>query len=180
MTRLWLMRHCEPKTGLPMDGARSLTANGVKQAEQQAAFMVREIGRVDYVVTSDFARAMETAAIMAKALGSQPMATSRLLEPNGTPAEMWAEVERLALDSQDVLVVGHDPSINALLFWLLGMEIDTGDDATGMIRFDHGSIAHLKGETESMRLHWFVTPSLVARDEDEEAVLEAARALAVL
>ncbi len=172
MTRLWLMRHAEPTPGLPMDGSRTLTADGIKQAEQQAAFLVREIGRVDYVVTSDFARALETAAIMAKALGAQTVASSRMLEPDGKPAEMWAEIERLAMDSKDVLVVGHDPSVNALLFWLIGIE-GTKDE----IRFDWGSIAHLKGTAQAMRLHWFVTPSLVARDHDEEAVLEAARAL---
>lgn len=177
---LYLCRHCEPTPGLPMDGSRSLTDVGVKQAEQQAAFLVREIGRVDYTVTSDFARALETASIMAKALGSPTIASSKCLEPDGTPAEMWKEIARLALDSKDVLVVGHDPSINALLFWLLGIEAEEGIDGTEMIRFDHGSIAHLRGNVESMRLHWFVTPSLVARDQDEEAVLEAARVLAAL
>ena len=55
---LYLQRHCKPTPGHPMDGSRSLTPEGVKQAQGMAAWMVKHIGRVDYVVTSPFNRAM--------------------------------------------------------------------------------------------------------------------------
>ena len=160
-----------------MDGTRQLTEAGIAQAKEMAAFLVREIGRVDIVITSPFARALETAQIMAPALGSH-IADTRMLQPDGEPQAMWDEITRLAQQSKDVLVVGHDPSINTFLCWLMGAEPRDDTDGTQSIRFEHGSIAHLKVDDDgSGVLHWFVTPKLIARDEEKE-VIEAARALA--
>ena len=165
---LFLMRHCQPTPGMPMDGSRSLTPEGVAQAQQMAAFLVNDIGRVDYVVTSPFNRAAETAEIVGEALGAVTIASSTALQPDGNPKDAWAEVMRLAVDSKDVLVVSHDPLINALLFWLIGL-----DGTKDQVRFDHGSIAHLKGDAQSMRLHWFITPKLVEREQAAGEVVEA-------
>lgn len=169
--KLYLMRHCEPTRGLPMDGTRSLVADGVKQAEDMAAWLAREIGRVDYVVSSDFARAAETAAIMGKTLGASVVAQTAMLQPDKSPAQAWDDVMRLAMQSKTVLVVTHDPLINSLLFWLMGIE----DGSVEEVRFDWGSIAYLKGDAESMRLFWFVTPSLVLADRE---IIDAAEGLA--
>lgn len=166
--RLYLQRHCQPVPGHPMDGTRKLTAEGQRQAKECAAFMVRHLGRVDIVISSPFARAVETAEVMADALGAH-VVTTRLLEPDAQPEDAWKEVERIAAASQHVLVVGHDPSINALLGWLIG---------GGQTRFEHGAIAHVitAGGKESGKLHWFVDVKIVERDVLEE-VEEAARAL---
>ena len=107
------------------------------------------------------------------ALGSYA-ATSKLLEPDGNPPEMWKEIERLAQQSEHVLVVGHDPSINKLLAWLI---------SGGAVRFEHGSIAHVKAKTMQRdgyqqvvaMLHWFVDPHLVGREAQADEVIEAAR-----
>lgn len=165
------MRHAEPQPGHPMDGTRQLTSDGVKQAEEMSAFMVRWVGQVGIVICSPFARSEETAAIMAKALGSHT-ADSRMIQPDGEPADMWAEIERLAQQSKDVLVVGHDPSLQKLMFWMMGKDGDEND-----IKFKHGAIAHLRGGGQEFQLHWLVTPMLIERDRDEQEVLEAARAL---
>ena len=173
MKHLYLMRHCEPVPGHPMDGTRQLTDKGKKQAETMGKWLAGLIGRVDIVITSPFARAMETAEIMTKALGSH-MADSRMLEPDGEPVEMWKEIERLAQQSEHVLVVGHDPSINALLSHLTTAAGVGGNDE---VRFEHGAIACLKDDDpdKDWRLHWFVSPALV--DTEDAEVAEAARAL---
>lgn len=172
--RLYLQRHTQPVLGHPMDGTRELTATGKKQASEMAAFMVRHIGRVDITITSPFTRAMQTSEIMSDALGSHVVST-RLLEPDADPPEMWKEIERIAQASEHVLIVGHDPSINKLLAWLC---------AGGNLRFEHGAIAHVKTSTKDTdthpriegMLHWFVDVKIVERDVLQE-VVEAAQGL---
>ncbi len=113
-------------------------------------------------------------------------ALGNLVEPDVKIEEMWADIERLAAMAADVLVVGHDPSINNLLGWLAGWRPQTifdpptkdwGPKYQG-VRFAHGAVAHLKftGEKQA-RLHWLVTVPIVEKDEDVAEVEEAARAL---
>lgn len=174
--RLYLQRHAEPVPGHPLDATRPLTENGKMQAAQMAAFLVADVGRVDIVISSPFARAIETAEIMADALGSY-VATTTMLEPDAKPEDAWMEIERLGQQSQDVLIVGHDPAINLLLAWLIN---------GGSIRFEHGAIAHVAQKTMQRdthqqvvaRLMWFVDPKLVGREIADAAVIEAAHALA--
>lgn len=174
--KLYLQRHAEPVPGHPMDATRQLTEAGKKQAAQMAAFLVADIGRVDIVISSPFARALETAEIMADALGSY-VTTTRMLEPDAKPEDAWKEIERLGQQSQHVLIVGHDPSINLLLAWLIN---------GGSIRFEHGAIAHVSQQTMDRdtheqvvaRLHWFVDPKLVGKEIEAAAIIEAARDLA--
>ncbi len=173
---LYLMRHTEPVHGHPLDATRPLKDSGTKQAGDMAAWLTKLIGRVDIVISSPFIRAMQTAEIMADALGSY-VADTRMLGPEGTPDEMWAEIGRLAQQSKDVLIVGHDPSLNGLLGWLIGGELIT-------TRFEWGSIAYLQpvpsatpGE-DSARLQWFVTPALVISSPEEQELLESAKQLA--
>ena len=172
---LYLMRHGEPKPGDALDVSRELSDLGVKQVEQMAAFMVRQVGRVDTVITSPYVCAMQTAAIMAKALGSPVIADTTGLQPMCTPAEAWDEIERLAQQSGDVLVVMHDPLITEFLFWLMAF----GDESSNRTKFQHGAVACLEDPPdENFILNWFVTPQIIARDEAETEVLEAARELA--
>ena len=174
--KIYLMRHCTAEPGHPMDSSRKLTSVGRKEAAQMAAFLVADIGRVDIVISSPFARAIETAEIMADALGSY-VATTTLLEPDAKPPDAWAEIERIGQQSQYVLIVGHDPSINLLLAWLIN---------GGSIRFEWGAIAHVAQKTMHRgthdhvvaRLHWFVDPKLMGKEEADAEVIEAARALA--
>ncbi len=170
---LYLMRHTDPVHGHPLDATRPLKDSGTKQAADMAAWLTKLIGRVDIVISSPFVRAMQTAEIMADALGSY-VAETRMLGPEGTPDEMLAEIERLAQQSKDVLIVGHDPSLQDLVLYLTGLECDEGTVPVEALRFDWGAIACIKGA----RLMWLVTPALVIPPPEEQEVLEAARELA--
>ena len=173
--KLYLQRHAQPVLGHPMDGTRALTTEGQRQAKEMAAFMVRHIGRVDIVISSPFTRAVETAEVMADALGAH-IVTTRMLEPDGKPTEMWAEIERIAQASQEVLIVGHDPSIQGLLLWMLDGAEAAAPQAK--IRFEHGAIAHVRATGGGDgTLHWFVDMKIVERDVLED-VAEAATAFA--
>lgn len=170
MKSLYLMRHAQPIAGHPLDGTRALTDIGQKQAAQMAEWLRSEIGRVDIVITSPFTRASETAQVMADSLGAHTASTT-LLQPDADPEAAWKEIERLAQAAPTVLVVGHDPSLNKLLFWLLGM---TGDQT--QIRFEQGSVAWLIVKASQAQLQWLVSPDLVPSQEERE-VMESAREL---
>jgi phosphohistidine phosphatase len=174
---LFLMRHTKPVHGHPLDGTRPLTDEGKAQAVDMAEWLRALIGRTDIVICSPMARSLQTAAVMAGTLGSH-VADTKMLEPNQQPEDAWKEIERLAQQSKDVLIVGHDPSINTLLCWLQGN--DLGDaNGTACVRFGWGAIAYVRVVTEdppSGILQWLVTPALVLKPEEKE-VLEAAREL---
>jgi len=172
---VYLMRHAEPVPGHPMNRERQLTELGKRQAAVMAAWLKSEIGRVDIVIASPFARTVETAEIMADALGSH-VATTRLLEPDEDgQQDAWDDVMRLAQQSKDILIVGHHPSLNAFAAWLI---------SGGALHFDHGDIAYVvvkirKGDGHEQvigHLHWLIDPQLVPQPEERE-VLEAALAM---
>lgn len=166
-----------------MDATRDLTDDGVKQAEQMGDWFRNENGRVDVVICSPFVRGLHTAQIMAEKLGSH-VADTRCLEPDGNPVEAWAEIERLAQQSREVLVVGHDPLINTLLMWLLGF-----DGGVPEVRFEWGAMAHIRFKAKPQEgikvantLAWLVDPKLILKEEQaelEEALIEFAESLAV-
>ena len=144
--RLYLQRHAEPKPGAQMDASRGLTSAGERQAEEMSSFLADQVGRVDIVITSPFLRASETADIMAAALGAH-VASSTMLEPNQKPADAWAEIERLAQQSEDVLVVGHHPEMAHLIDHIAGV--------TGIAHhFSYGSIACIQVGPASLREGW--------------------------
>lgn len=167
--------------GHPLDSDRSLTADGKIEAAQMAKWLKDDIGRVDIVISSMFVRAKETAEIMADALGSYVVSTSMLNEVADPDAPLdsqaiWAEIQRLAQQSEEVLIVSHHGVLRQFVPWLM---------SGGVIRFEWGAIAHLKASTSVLEafprvqgtLHWFVTPKLVEKELGEQEVAEAARNL---
>ena len=184
MKRVYLMRHGQPKPGHPMDGTRPLTAEGKRQATEVANWLKSFIGRCDIAISSPMARALETAEIVAPALGCH-IATTRMVEPSVKPQETWDDVVRLAAMAQDVIVVGHDPALSNLVGWLTGWRAPEGAEANPLlpeypgIRFDWGSVAHLKmtGDAAAV-LQWLVTVPIVEKPDEVTEVEEAALALA--
>jgi phosphohistidine phosphatase len=164
MASYYLMRHCRPVPGARDDADRPLTPEGRKQAEEMAAWAKRIVGHVDTVITSPFLRALETAEIMAEALGSNIQRTP-MVEPDAKPDEAWRHIEAMAGVSTDVLVVSHHPLVGHLLDQIAGV-IGIGHT------FEHGSIALVDTYTKEMR--WLVSPELVERDDDEELADAAA------
>lgn len=161
MRPIFLMRHCEAESGEQMDPNRQLTATGHEQAATMGAFLARQIGTCDVVVCSPFARAEVTAHIMAHALGCRVVLNTPALDPDSTADRAWAEIGRR---EGNVLVVSHHPLVGNLLEYLTHAKTDE-------VAFGHGHVAKVVGD----RVHWFVGPHLVARDE---SIIEAAIRLA--
>jgi hypothetical protein len=105
------------------------------------------------VICSPDDESVATAKACAKALGSH-VAVTRL------PGD-WAEIERLAQHSDDILVVVIDPS--AIVGEWNGKAVDA--------KFEPGAIALLDS---AGNLNWLVTPEIVLPDA---AIVEAASAV---
>ncbi len=175
MTNLFLMRHTQPVNGHPADGTRPLKPEGEQQAKDMGAWLAGHIGRVDIVICSPFVRAKQTADVMAAALGCH-VADTRMLQPDGQPDEMWAEIMRLAQASKDVLVVGHDPSLNGLMAWLMYGDEEAKDELNPLnIRLEWGTVAWMKTKDDVGALQWLVTPQIALAFKD---VVEAAQEFA--
>ena len=59
--KLYLQRHGEAEAGERNYPTRGLTEQGREQVKLMGEFLVRQIGRVDLVVSSNFKRAFDTA-----------------------------------------------------------------------------------------------------------------------
>jgi phosphohistidine phosphatase SixA len=166
---LYIMRHVEPEFGEPLDPTREITGVGRKQIADMARFMVREVGRVDLVISSWFRRAVQTADPMAEALGNARRENVPTLDPDGDPVMALEDIELLAglYGAEHVLVVGHHPLINGLLENLCGVKSDE-------FHFKHGMIGHV--DLDAKQLHWFIGPAQVEKDEGE--VIDKAIAVA--
>lgn len=173
--KLYLQRHAEAEAGLPLDPARQLTSVGEHEVAVMSDWMVRQIGRVDLVVSSGFTRAIHTAVPMAQALGCRKVETTPHLDPDGDPKVAWHDILSLAkqktenADEAHVLVVSHHPLINKLAQHLCG--VTTDDD-----HFRHGAVMHIHASKPGASvLEYFVPPKVVER---EQAIAESALAAA--
>ncbi len=146
---LYLMRVCEADKG----SDPGLSEKGKRQASMMAAFMKRQIGRVDIVISGVEAAATETGEIMAAALGSYVATTTLMstLDVKGTNEE----IARLAQRSPDVLVIVQNEALIAPMY---GASLNAG------------SVMMLMEDT----LQWLITPALI---ESTEELIEAAREL---
>lgn len=122
---LLLLRHSLAAGRAPAgggDAARLLTADGHRRAAAVATRLATLGLPVTRILTSPYARARETAAICADALGGAPVQELWSLTPDGEPAAALAEVAAYAAEEPGVLLVTHQPMVSALAAHLLGHE----------------------------------------------------------
>jgi phosphohistidine phosphatase len=113
--RLYLVRHAEAAPGDP-DGLRPLTERGREQARRLGEQLAREGVRPDAVLASPLLRARQTAATVARALGSECDADDRLA-PGATPEQIVAAASGRG---NTVVVVGHQPDCGLAVAALAG------------------------------------------------------------
>jgi phosphohistidine phosphatase len=116
---VWLLRHAEAedRAASGRDSDRALTPEGEARAQAVARGLALLEPEISRIVTSPYRRARETAAAAAKALRIREVSESRALEPERDPEEILTEV---ADSGGDVLLVGHQPHLGALLGRLIG------------------------------------------------------------
>lgn len=157
--RLLIIRHAiaipRGTPGIP-DEERPLTPRGQRRFRKAARGLARVVARPDLLLTSPLLRALGTAEIAAQAWGGiKPTIEPVLAE--GSPATVLAALSIQPADST-VAVVGHEPSLSALLATLLG------GAQSDRLTFRKGGAALLDlpgGPAEGGQLLWFLPPKLL-------------------
>jgi len=110
------------------DEARRLTDDGREKFQQSARGLAHVMDRPDAILTSPYARALETAEILSDAWGGPEPRTARSLAW-GTLSQLAADLRKAgelskpgSAPSPDgfTVLVGHEPHLSGLLATLLG------------------------------------------------------------
>ncbi len=154
---LYILRHgiaVERGTpGYKKDSDRPLTPEGEEKMHQIADAMRGMELKFDLIVSSPYARAEQTAKIVAGEL-DEDVSYSDYLVPGGNALELIGEIndER----PQRVLLVGHEPDLSSLISVLV-----TGGSDAG-IELKKGGLCRLTTEKlvfgKCARLNWLLTP----------------------
>jgi phosphohistidine phosphatase len=154
---LYILRHgiaVERGTpGYKKDGDRPLTPEGEEKMRQIADAMRGMDLTFDLILSSPYARAEQTAKIVAGEL-DEDVSYSNYLVPGANALELIGEIndER----PQRVLLVGHEPDLSNLISVLI-----TGGSDAG-IELKKGGLCRLTTEKlvfgKCARLNWLLTP----------------------
>jgi phosphohistidine phosphatase len=121
MKTLLILRHAKAERDeSPSDHERELTKKGKKAARRMGELIKRENLLPDLILSSAAERARRTAEETAG--GAAFAGETKLLEELylAEPHAYLDSLRRLGGDAQRVLVVGHNPGIEALIFRLTG------------------------------------------------------------
>jgi phosphohistidine phosphatase len=141
------------------DALRPLTREGARKMKRAARGLARLAPRVDLLATSRLVRAVQTARILASALGLDRFEEIPQLAPGSRPETLaaWLRVRRAGA----VAVVGHEPHLGRLVAWLV-----TGSQQPPLVLRKGGACllrfsGAVRGGTAELR--WFASPSLLRR-----------------
>jgi phosphohistidine phosphatase SixA len=165
--KVYIQRHCLTDEGEQMDAARTLNAIGEEQAHVMRKFL-KAIGvKPDVIISSDFARAHDTAKIMQR--GDTPLLTTAKLRPDGKADKAWTAILKLAGDAKTVLIVTHSP----LIYPLTRAVAFCFDDSRTWV-WTHGAICYCNPQN-GPQFRWFVPPKLAAHviEHDDPKELES-------
>ncbi|QDB79073.1 histidine phosphatase family protein [Georgenia wutianyii] len=111
--------HAEPETSLG-DARRTLSAHGRRQAAALGPVLAEQLGHVDVALVSSALRTTETYKLVASGLPEAPAADVREELYAAGPREVLALLAEVPEDVEQVLVVGHEPTISSLAHLLDG------------------------------------------------------------
>ena len=128
--KLFLMRHAEAETAeqvMKQDAERHLSEAGRLQARVAANKLKEKLAARDeeiaLIVTSPYVRALETADIVATALGLDgKVAQDKNLSP-GADVNKVKQIEDEYRDSGNLLLVGHEPDLGIVAGQLLRLSV---------------------------------------------------------
>lgn len=142
----------------PADGAwrddseRPLTAEGVERYRRVCTALAERGFAPQRVATSPYTRCVQTAELIAAAVGEPPVERLEALAPGAELDHLLSWTDRFAGES--VAWVGHNPDVERLTAAMIG-------DGHAAVRFAKGSIAAIRFEGEAAIgagvLQWHVT-----------------------
>ena len=119
--KLYFLRHGLadwPEWDVARDHERPLTKEGLKKMKAEAKTIAALDLRPDAILSSPYARAFQTADIVAKELGLE-VQIEPLLAP-GFDLERLAERVSAQARAQALLLIGHEPSFSTIITQLIG------------------------------------------------------------
>ena len=163
--RLFVMRHAiaveRGSAGNTTDAARPLTDEGRIQARRAGEGLRCLKLDIDFIASSPYARALETAKEVAAALDFKaPIREIPELRPDEHPSAATAAL-KAASGASSILTVGHEPHVSRWLSYLL-----TGKEDVQTL-FKKGAVACFNLErmpppVGSAVLRWFMTAKQLA------------------
>jgi phosphohistidine phosphatase len=146
------------------DSLRPLTKKGRRKMERGARALRRALPSLNVVATSPFTRAAQTARIVAAAYDDVEIERLDALTPDGRPQAFLTWLRKRDADDR-VAIVGHEPHLGSLVYWLL-----TGEAVEGRIAMKKGGACLLELDARpragKATLIWSLTPSLLRRMTD--------------
>jgi phosphohistidine phosphatase len=160
---LFIIRHAwaanRDEAAYPDDSLRPLTDKGANRFTQMAEALVPRGLTPQLIVTSPMLRCLQTAEILAAALGEKTRVVQwKELLPGGDPKHLLARTEERASGLDQVAWVGHAPDVGCLAAALIGLDdgwLDVKKGAIAAIRFS-GWPEFGRGE-----LQWLVTAKIL-------------------
>lgn len=166
-TRLFLYRHAHT-VDEDEDPARPLTEKGKIQVRAVTEMLLRGPGvKVERVWHSPMLPARQTADIFCDAL--EITGTRREIDGLLPFDDVRGIARRLSGFGYPLLVVGHEPNLGRLISVLVCGAVDqevVDLEKGGLVCLERES---MKSRTILWRIRWYVTPSLMMDDGDEES-----------
>ncbi len=142
----------------PSDVDRPLTPKGVERTRLAARGLARLVPEVEFILTSPYVRAKETAAILSDVMNGTSVETLDALASGASPRGMLSAIERFH-SGNTVVLVGHEPDLGMLAGALIG-------SARALPLKKAGACSVLFGGTPragSGHLQWHVPPRLLRK-----------------
>lgn len=140
------------------DDQRPLTDKGRARMKRNAAGIAAVLPGLDVIATSPFTRAVQTAALLARAYGGVDVAEVAALEPGGSRDQLLGWLATHDSDAS-VAIVGHEPDLGWMVAWCLG-----GDGVPAVAMRKGGAcLLDFVGYPRAGRgeLQWFLPPALL-------------------
>ena len=133
-----------------------------KVGEQQCHDVGRALAaldvKLDVIISSPLTRAVQTAELTAKELGyKSKIITNEAMRPEASYDQFHDLMEHY-IDSDAIMVVGHNPSITEFLLRLV-----TGSDHSECIDFKKGAVAKVEVQEGQGVLNWLFTPKMASK-----------------
>lgn len=158
---IYLVRHAEADEG-GYDAYRALTGSGRARMRRTADLFAAEMGPLDLILSSPLVRAVQTAELLASAVGFlEPL---EIAPEIASPPRMSSLVELIdgtRADIKGVALVGHEPILGALVGELLQQ---------GPVSFRRGEIYALSRHrtTKTTTFLWHIKPDGPTRSNELE------------
>ncbi|OZG74044.1 phosphohistidine phosphatase SixA [Hahella sp. CCB-MM4] len=136
------------------DADRSLNPEGIAETRSVAATLAKRRVPVTTICHSGKKRAVQTAELIAEALGCTDVKQLSGLQPNDDVSAMAS-----ALDpASHTLYVGHLPFMDRMAGYLI-----TGDDSRKVVKFQNSAVVCLDktDETDHWLVDWMLVPSFI-------------------